>query len=69
MAINMDLFERELRAPVDFDRDYTCPDCGAGCQGLDLINNSIQGKRIYVCPNCGCVQEVNEIERQLGEEN
>ena len=68
-TIDLTGYSRKLTIPVDFDLDYTCPDCGAGCQGLALINNSIQGVRIYVCPNCGCLQEVNEVERQLGEEN
>lgn len=68
-TINLTEYSRKLQVPVDFDNNYTCPDCGAGCQGLELINNSIQGVRIYVCPNCGCLQEVKEVERQLGKEN
>lgn len=67
-TINLDNYTRPIKAGVDFDQSYTCPDCGVGCQGLELINNSIQGARIYVCPNCGCLQEVKEVERQLGEE-
>ena len=48
--------------------NYTCPDCGAGCIGHELIY-PVGEQQMYVCPHCGCVQEVSVIEQQLGKEN
>lgn len=68
-TIDLREYSRPIKSNVDFDAPYVCPDCVSGYKGLFLINNSIQGIRIYVCPCCGCLQTVNEVERQLGKEN
>ena len=50
---------------VNFDAYYVCPDCGAEVQGYELQvqdNDEIP----YVCPACGCIQEITEVEAQLG---
>ena len=50
---------------LDFDNYYVCPDCGKEVQGYELQNPGNE-EVPYVCPECGCVQEVSEVEAQLG---
>lgn len=50
---------------LDFDAYYVCPDCGEEVQGYELQNFGDE-EVPYVCPKCGCVQEVSEVEAQLG---
>lgn len=69
IVIDLQEYTRKPHASVNFDRFFTCPHCKARFRGLFLIDQSIQGMRIYVCPCCGCLQTVNDVERQLGKEN
>lgn len=62
-------YTRKTRVQIDLDQTYTCPDCASGYDGVYLVQQNIQGARIYVCPCCGVLQEVKDIERQLGKEN
>lgn len=52
---------------MDFEKDYTCPDCGDACKGEDMIYNIASGT-LYVCPHCGCIQNERDVERQLKDE-
>ena len=66
---DMKKYTRPVAPGTDFDAPYVCPDCASGYDGVYLIQQNIQGARIYVCPCCGVLQEINEVERQLGKEN
>lgn len=44
---------------------YVCPDCDAPFY-LEELQYPIAGGMLYVCPKCGCIQEEEEVERQLG---
>ena len=66
---DMKKYTRPVAPGTDFDAPYVCPDCASGYAGWFLINNDVQGTCMYVCPCCGCLQTVNEVERQLGKEN
>ena len=52
---------------MDFEKYYTCPDCGDASIGYELIYNNAEGT-LYVCPHCGVIQEEQEVERQLKDE-
>ena len=50
---------------MDLDKTYVCPDCGGVSMGYDLVYPT-DSETLYVCTHCGCVQDVDEVERQCG---
>lgn len=50
---------------LDLDDYYECPDCGEVVQGHELQGDwGVESP--FACPRCGCIQDVSEVEQQLG---
>lgn len=49
------------------DRSFVCPHCGQRTAG-DAVIYPIASGHLYVCRRCGCIQDPEEVKRQLGED-